>query len=52
MHLVRVAAHHPQPTIDLAAEGLVGFRWWTLDELAATDERVPDLVAQLRTLLA
>ena len=52
VHLVRVDAHHPQPTIDLVAEGVVGFRWWALDELDGTDERVPDLAAHLRTLLA
>ena len=40
VYLVRVDAHEPQPTIDLAAEGVVSYRWWTLDELEATDERV------------
>ena len=40
VYLVRVDAHEPQPTIDLAEEGVVGYRWWTLDELEATDERV------------
>jgi hypothetical protein len=52
VHLVRVDAHHPQPTIDLDEEGLVGFRWWTLDELERTEERIPDIAAPLRTLLA
>jgi TDG/mug DNA glycosylase family protein len=52
VHLVRVDTHHPRPTVDLAAEGVVAFRWWTLDELERTEERVPDLAAQLRTLLA
>ena len=52
VHLVRVDAHEPAPTIDLSAEGVVALRWWTLDELEFTTERVPALVAQLRTLLA
>jgi TDG/mug DNA glycosylase family protein len=51
VHVVRVDAHEPQPTIDLAEEGLVAFRWWTLDELERTEERVPDLAPYLRTLL-
>jgi TDG/mug DNA glycosylase family protein len=44
-YLVRVHEHHPRPTIDLAAEGLVDMRWWTPDELAASSERFapPDL---------
>ena len=29
-YLVRVAAHEPRATIDLAAEGVVAVRWWTL----------------------
>ena len=28
------------PTIDLAEEGVADYRWWTLDELAATTERL------------
>ena len=52
VHLVRVDDHHPEPTVDLAAEGVVAFRWWMLDELERSEERVPDLAARLRTLLA
>ncbi len=54
IYLVRVDAHHPAATVDMEAEGVVAMRWWTLDELAATGERVtpPELVGQLRTLLA
>lgn len=52
VHLVRVDAHHPVPTVDLRAEGIVDYRWWTLDELEQTEERVPPMAARLRTLLA
>jgi len=53
IHLVRVDAHEPKPTIDVAAEGVTDVRWWSLDELAASDERlVPrDLAPRLRELL-
>ena len=34
---MRVDAHEPAPrSLDLAAEGVSGLRWWTLDELAST----------------
>jgi TDG/mug DNA glycosylase family protein len=39
-HLVRVGHHESAPTIDLVPEGIYGHRWWTLDELASTDERI------------
>jgi TDG/mug DNA glycosylase family protein len=54
IYLVRVHAHHPVPSVDMAAEGVVDMRWWTLDELESTDERLtpPELFAELRTLLA
>ena len=44
-YLVRVDAHHPRPTIDLTAEGLVDMRWWTPEELGSSHERFapPDL---------
>jgi TDG/mug DNA glycosylase family protein len=53
-YLVRVAAHQPAATVDLAAEGVVGMRWWSLDELLASDERIapPDLAERVRTILA
>ncbi|MFL5928187.1 MAG: NUDIX domain-containing protein [Gaiellaceae bacterium] len=42
-HLVRVEAHDPVPTIDVAAEGVTDVRWWTREELEAPWETlVPD----------
>jgi TDG/mug DNA glycosylase family protein len=53
IYLVRVAAHEAVPTIDVEAEGVAGFRWWTLEQLERTDERLapPDLVERVRTIL-
>ena len=53
IYLVRVSEHEPAPTIDVAQEGVAGFRWWTLDELRHTGERLapPDLVERVRTIL-
>ena len=52
-YLVRVDRHEAVPTIDLAAEGVTEVRWWTLDELDDTDERiVPSELAQLVRSLA
>ena len=53
-YLVRVGEHDPRATVDLAAEGVAGVRWWTLAELEASAERFapPDLVERARTLLA
>jgi G:T/U-mismatch repair DNA glycosylase/ADP-ribose pyrophosphatase YjhB (NUDIX family) len=39
-YLVRIDAHEPVPTIDLAAEGVTDVRWWTAAELADPPERV------------
>jgi TDG/mug DNA glycosylase family protein len=52
-HLVRVDRHEVAPTIDLAPEDVHGHRWWTLDELEATAERLspPKLAENLRALL-
>ncbi len=52
-HLVRVDRHEVNPTIDLVPEGVYGHRWWTLDELAKTTERLAPrgLATQLRDLL-
>jgi TDG/mug DNA glycosylase family protein len=52
-HLVRVERHEAVPTIDLVPEGISGHRWWTLDELAATDERISPraLATGVRALL-
>jgi 8-oxo-dGTP pyrophosphatase MutT (NUDIX family) len=51
--LVRVDEHEPRPNVDLAAEGVVDVRWWALDELARSGERLapPDLVERVRSLL-
>jgi TDG/mug DNA glycosylase family protein len=51
-YLVRVDQHEPRATIDLTQEGVVGVRWWTRDELDASDEQFapPDLPARVRTL--
>jgi TDG/mug DNA glycosylase family protein len=53
VYLVRVDAHEPRPTIDLAEEGVAAYRWWTLAEIEATDERVtpPDFLTRVRTIL-
>ena len=53
--LVRTAAFEPVPRFtpeELAAEFVTGMRWWTQEELAASDElfaprRLPELVAAL-----
>jgi double-stranded uracil-DNA glycosylase len=54
IYLVRVAAHEPVPTVDLSEEGVSGYRWWTLDEMERTDERLtpPGIVERVRTILA
>jgi TDG/mug DNA glycosylase family protein len=52
IYLVRVDAFEPSPTVDLAAENVSGYRWWTPAELRATDERIapPDLAELLASL--
>jgi G:T/U-mismatch repair DNA glycosylase/ADP-ribose pyrophosphatase YjhB (NUDIX family) len=54
IYVVRVSAHEPAPSVDLLDEGVSGFRWWTIDEMARTDERLtpPGLVDRVRTILA
>ena len=37
-YLVRVAPFEPAPRLDLAQEGVDSVRWWTPDEIAASDE--------------
>jgi TDG/mug DNA glycosylase family protein len=51
--VVRVDSIEVAPTIDLEAENVEGHRWWTVDELEATDERYspPELPELLRTLV-
>jgi len=51
-YLVRVDRHEPRATIDLLPEGVVDVRWWTLEEMAASDVQFapPDLVERMRTL--
>jgi TDG/mug DNA glycosylase family protein len=50
--VVRVDSIEVAPTIDLEAENVEGHRWWTVDELEATEERYspPELPELLRTL--
>src|SRR5262249_19750716 len=52
IYLVRVDQLEPAPTIDLAAEDVHRFRWWTRNELAATSERYapPNLLELLGSL--
>jgi TDG/mug DNA glycosylase family protein len=52
-YLVRVVEHEPASTIDLEAEGVVGVRWWTQEELAASTEQFapPELLDRVRTIL-
>jgi double-stranded uracil-DNA glycosylase len=52
-HLIRLEHHDVVPTIDLIAEGVHGHRWWTLDELESSDERLAPraLATMLRALL-
>ena len=52
-HLVRVDRVDVAPTIDLVPEGVHGHRWWTLDELDDTGERLAPraLRDELRRLL-
>jgi len=52
-HLVRVESHDVAPAVDLATENVTGHRWWTLDELETTDERISprNLATHLRALL-
>jgi len=50
--LVEVDEHEARPRVDLAAEGVHGHRWWTLEELEATSEvlvprRLPELLRDL-----
>ncbi len=53
-YLVRIHAHEPVPTIDLAAEGVTDVRWWTPAELADPPETVipADLGELVRRLAA
>jgi TDG/mug DNA glycosylase family protein len=53
VRLVRVAEHEPEPSIDLTEEHVAEIRWWTLEELEATDEelaprRLPQLLRDLQ----
>ena len=52
-YLVRVDGHEPVASVDLSQEGVVGVRWWSLDELARSEERFapPDLPERVRTIL-
>ena len=52
-YLVRVERHEVMPTIDLVPEGIHGHRWWSLDEIAASDDTFAprSLATDLRALL-
>ncbi len=52
-HLLRVESLEVRPTIDLVPEGVYGHRWWTLDELESSGERLAPraLATELRGLL-
>jgi ADP-ribose pyrophosphatase YjhB (NUDIX family) len=54
IYLVRVDRLVEMPTVDLAEEDVDTLRWWTIDELAATDEVLAPrrLVPALQELLA
>ena len=39
-HLIRVDRPELRPAVDLTAEGVYGYRWWSLAELASTDEQL------------
>ena len=51
--VVRVDSIEVHPTIDLEAENVTGHRWWTVEELEATEERFspPELPELLRVLI-
>jgi TDG/mug DNA glycosylase family protein len=53
-YLVPVDLHEVAPTVDLATEHIHGHRWWTLEELESTEERLAPraLATHLRALLA
>jgi TDG/mug DNA glycosylase family protein len=52
-YLVRVPGHDPAAGVDLSQEGVVDVRWWSLDELARSDEQFApsDLPQRVRTIL-
>jgi len=52
-YVVRLERHDVAPTIDLAPEGIRGHRWWSLDEIARSDEAFAPrtLARRLRELL-
>ena len=52
IYLVRAPHFEPRPTIPVSAEEISELRWWTLDEIEASDEEfVPRRLAELlRTL--
>ena len=45
-YLVRIDRHEAAPTIDLVPEGIHGHRWWSLDEIAASEEAFRSAVAR------
>ena len=53
VYLVRVRGHEPRPTIDLTEEGVAAYRWWTMQELETTRERLapPDFLTRVREII-
>src|SRR5262249_33469091 len=53
VYLVRVESHEPRPTVDVYEEYVVETRWWTLDELASTTDRLTPvgLFERVRTII-
>ena len=53
IHLVRVEAHDPRPTIDIAPEGITEIRWWSAGDIESSGETfVPRALGKcLQTLL-
>jgi G:T/U-mismatch repair DNA glycosylase/8-oxo-dGTP pyrophosphatase MutT (NUDIX family) len=52
IYLVRTDAFEPAPRLDLAEENVLEVRWWTLEELLASDaefapRRLPELLREL-----
>lgn len=48
IYLVRVSAFEPEPQIELRSEGVSGFAWWKVDEIAvSSDVFAPRRLAQL-----
>jgi double-stranded uracil-DNA glycosylase len=51
-YAVRAELREIAPTVDMGAENMAGYRWWTPEQLDTTTERVapPDLASLVRSL--